>query len=95
MVHLFSRKTISTSVFMLFFSMGAPITVVNVAAQEADKPLDLTILSTNEESVSFVVVEQSSPAKQEQPEQEQADPELGDQIAITDNQSLPTGDSDN
>ena len=65
MFHFISRKTISTSVFMLLLSQIVPVSYMSGHAQETDKPLDLTVLSTNEESVSFVVVEQNTSASQD------------------------------
>ena len=50
---------------MLLLSQIVPVSYISGHAQETDKPLDLTVLSTNEESVSFVVVEQNISASQD------------------------------
>ena len=87
MVHLFSRKTISTSVFMFLVSMGMSLSIATVSAQETDKPLDLTVLSTNEESVSFVVVEGRAPAGQAQADNSQLEQTASEDTISQDNET--------
>lgn len=87
MFHFISRKTISTSVFMLLLSQGVAVSLSGVNAQETDKPLDLTVLSTNEESVSFVVVEQSLSESQQETETTDNTDNQTDILAELDNES--------